>query len=130
MKIMLNKSNYLDFIGEDIYVGIDVHKKNWKITIQTDEVVCRTFTQDPEVRLLSNYLKRNYPNASYYCAYEAGFSGFWIQQQLEKENISFHSTFYFFTGFFESVESRKFIKYKVLGSTNFKTKKKPPLIYY
>ena len=85
---MLNKSNYLDFIGEDIYIGIDVHKKNWKITIQTDELVCRTFTQDPEVRLLSNYLKRNYPNASYYCAYEAGFSGFWIQQQLEKENIN------------------------------------------
>jgi transposase len=32
-------------------------------------------------------LKRNYPNANYYCAYEAGFSGFWIQQQLESANI-------------------------------------------
>lgn len=85
---MLIKHDYLDFNGEDIYVGIDVHKKNWKVTIQTDEVVCRTFNQDPNVKILSNYLKRNYPNANYYCAYEAGYSGFWIQQQLENENIN------------------------------------------
>lgn len=85
---MLNKINQLDFTGEDIYVGIDVHKKNWKVTIQTDETVCRTFTQDPDVNILSHYLKKNYPNANYYCAYEAGFSGFWIQQRLQKENIN------------------------------------------
>jgi transposase len=88
MEIMLNKNESLDFTGEDIYVGIDVHKKNWKITIETDEIVCRTFNQDPDVKLLSNHLKRNYPNGNYYCAYEAGFSGFWIQQKLEKENIN------------------------------------------
>jgi transposase len=84
---MLSKNCFLDFNGENIYVGIDVHKKNWNITVQTDEIVCRTFTQDPKVEILINYLKRNYPNANYYCAYEAGFSGFWIQQQLESANI-------------------------------------------
>lgn len=85
---MLNKSNYPDFTGENIFIGIDVHKNNWKVTIQTDEVVCRTFNQDPNVKILSNYLKRNFPNANFYCAYEAGFSGFWIQHQLEVENIN------------------------------------------
>lgn len=84
---MLNKINHLDFTGEDIYVGIDVHKKSWKITIQTDETVCKTFSQNPDVDILSHYLKKNYPNANYHCAYEAGFSGFWIQQQLEMEKI-------------------------------------------
>jgi transposase len=83
---MLNKDN-LDFSGENLYVGMDVHKKSWKITVQTDEVVCQTFSQDPEVKVLSKYLKCHYPNANYYCAYEAGFSGFWIQHQLAQENI-------------------------------------------
>lgn len=85
---MLSKTNGLNFTGENLYVGIDVHKKSWSVTIQTDEVVLKTFTQDPEVKQLSKYLKRNFPNATYYCAYEAGFSGFWIQQQLEREQIN------------------------------------------
>jgi transposase len=85
---MLSKSNVLDFTGSTIYVGIDVHKKNWKVTVQTDEIVIKTFTQDPDVKHLSNYLKRNFPKAKYQCAYEAGFSGFWIQQQLQNENIN------------------------------------------
>lgn len=84
---MLNKISQLDFTGEDIYVGIDVHKKQWKITIQANETVCKTFSQDPNVEILSHYLRRNFPNANYHCAYEAGFSGFWIQQHLEKEKI-------------------------------------------
>lgn len=85
---MQNNMSHLDFSGEDIYVGIDVHKKSWKVTIQTNETICSTFSQDPSVKILSNYLKRNYPNANYFCAYEAGFSGFWIQHQLEKEQIN------------------------------------------
>jgi transposase len=85
---MLNKNSYLDFTGENIFIGLDVHKKSWKVTIQTDEVVCRTFSQDPDVSILSQYLKKNYPNANYYCAYEAGFSGFWIQYQLEANKIN------------------------------------------
>ena len=84
---MLRKSHTLNFTGENIYVGIDVHQKSWNVTIQTDEVVCRTFSQPPDITTLSNYLKRNYPGANYYCAYEAGFCGFWIQHALEKENI-------------------------------------------
>jgi transposase len=85
---MLNKSSNLDFTGEDIYVGIDVHKKSWNITIQTNETSCKTFSQDPNVKCLSQHLKKTYPNANYYCAYEAGFSGFWIQQHLEREKIN------------------------------------------
>lgn len=84
---MLSKNKELDFTGENIFVGIDVHKNSWKVTVQMDELVYKTFSQDPQVVLLENYLKRNFPKASYQCAYEAGFSGFWLQQELEKREI-------------------------------------------
>ena len=34
-----------------------------------------------------NYLIRNFPGAQYHCVYEAGYSGFWIQEQLRQLNI-------------------------------------------
>lgn len=85
---MLSNNQELNFSGENVYVGIDVHKKSWKITIQLDELVYKTFSQDPKVQILENYLKKNFPYASYQCAYEAGFSGFWLQQELEKAGIN------------------------------------------
>jgi transposase len=85
---MLSKNTKLDFTGENVYVGLDVHKNSWKVTIQMDELVYKTFTQDPQVVILERYLKKHFPKASYKCAYEAGFSGFWIQQELEKRGIN------------------------------------------
>jgi transposase len=85
---MLSNNQELNFSGENIYVGIDVHKKSWKVTIQVDELVYKTFSQDPKVKILESYLNKNFPNASYQCAYEAGFSGFWLQQELEKVGIN------------------------------------------
>lgn len=79
---MQTQDNDLNFNGENIFVGIDTHKKNWKVALYSNDIALKTFTQDPEPGLLVNYLKRNYPNANFSCAYEAGFSGFWIQKQL------------------------------------------------
>ncbi len=33
------------------------------------------------------YLKRNFPQATYHCVYEAGYSGFWIQEQLRDTGV-------------------------------------------
>jgi transposase len=32
-------------------------------------------------------LKENYPGAKYVCAYESGFSGYWIQRKLKSEGV-------------------------------------------
>ena len=40
----------LDFSGQHIYVGMDVHKKSWSISIYTDQFEHKTFSQPPEVR--------------------------------------------------------------------------------
>jgi transposase len=47
----------------------------------------KTFSQKPEVGDLVNYLRRNFPGAKYYSAYEAGFSGFWAHRDLEKLQV-------------------------------------------
>jgi transposase len=77
----------LTFEGQQIYVGMDVHKKSWSISIFTEEFEHKTFTQPPDVDTLVNYLKRNFPGASYKAVYEAGYSGFWIHDRLKEHGV-------------------------------------------
>jgi transposase len=81
------KHNSLNFRGQEIYVGIDVHLKSWSVSIYTKEIEHKTFTMPPEASVLERYLKRYFPGASYKAAYEAGFSGFWLEQQLRARGI-------------------------------------------
>jgi len=83
----MNKSNKLDFTGQPIYVGLDVHKKSWSVSILSQQCEHKTFTQPPEVDKLVYYLRRNFPGAQYHSVYEAGFSGFWIHDQLRERGI-------------------------------------------
>jgi transposase len=84
---MQQQGTKIDFSGQNIYVGIDTHLKSWKVALYYDTISLKTFTQDPDPGLLANHLRKNYPNANYHCAYEAGFSGFWLQKALAKEGI-------------------------------------------
>jgi Transposase and inactivated derivatives len=77
----------LDFKDENIYIGIDVHQKTWYVTILIGEVIKKQVF-DPVPKLLSEYMNKNYPNANYFAAYEAGCFGFWIKKELDKLGIS------------------------------------------
>jgi transposase len=79
---METQSNKIDFSNQNIYVGFDVHQKSWKVTILTEKVALKTFSQDPKPELLYQYLKRNFPGGIYHSAYEAGFCGYWIHNKL------------------------------------------------
>jgi len=85
--LAMNKISKLDFEGQQIYLGMDVHKKSWSISVLTDEFEHKTFTQPPEVSTLVNYLKRNFPGASYKSVYEAGYCGFWIHDCLQEHGV-------------------------------------------
>lgn len=76
-----------DFLGEEIYVGIDVHKKHWNVFIMSKHKEHKGFSQPPEAAVLSKYLRSNFPGATYYSVYEAGFCGFWPHRDLVKEGI-------------------------------------------
>jgi transposase len=78
----------LDFKGQNIFVGIDVHLKSWTVTILTEELLHKTFTQPACAETLCNYLKRNFPGGDYNSVYEAGFSGFWAHYKLKEMGIN------------------------------------------
>ena len=79
---MLTQSNKIDFNGQHFYVGLDVHLKSWKVSIMTEKLTLKTFSQDPNPELLHRYLVKNFPNGIYHSAYEAGFCGYWIHNKL------------------------------------------------
>lgn len=72
----------INFNNLQLYVGIDVHKKQWSVSIFTDAAHHRTFSQPPSPSALKAYLDRNFPSASVTCAYEASKLGYWICRQL------------------------------------------------
>jgi transposase len=73
-------SNWFD--NQNIYVGLDVHKKQWTVSIYAEEFEHKTFTQPPNAEPLYNYLRRNFPGANYFSAYEAGFCGYTPHREL------------------------------------------------
>jgi len=84
---MQAQSKEIDFNGHNFYCGIDVHKKSWTVTIQTDELKLKTFSQDPDPRHIVKYLKKNYPGGNYLAGYEAGYFGYEIQRTLESLGV-------------------------------------------
>ena len=61
-----------------LFVGIDVHKSKWVVTIRTYDLELKTFTMKPSAEELEKFLINNYPGAEYRIVYECCFSGFWI----------------------------------------------------
>lgn len=77
----------LSFKDQDIYVGIDTGKKSWKVTIRTEHLNHKTFSQDPGPEILVKNLHSNFPEGNYHCVYEAGYFGFWICESLKKQGV-------------------------------------------
>lgn len=80
--------NPTDFSGQKFYVGIDVHKNSWSVTIRSLNLHIEHFSQPPSVKALVNHLQRKYPGGEYYSAYEAGFCGTGIHEELCKAGVS------------------------------------------
>lgn len=75
------------FNGQSLYVGIDCHKKSWKVTIMGEHYEHKSFSQDPDPDNLAGYLHRNFPGATYNAVYEAGFSGFSACRKLRQLGV-------------------------------------------
>lgn len=74
--------NILNFINQHFFIGIDIHLKQWKVTIRSAGVELKTFSMNPLPLELYQYLQKHYPGGTYLVAYEAGFCGFWIQRKF------------------------------------------------
>lgn len=81
------QSNKISFKGETVFIGIDVHLRQWSVSVRTKHLTKRPFSQSPSARALRAYLDSEFPEAEYYSAYEAGFCGFAVHHDLEEMGI-------------------------------------------
>ncbi|MDD4968927.1 MAG: IS110 family transposase [Paludibacter sp.] len=80
---MQTQNKELNFEGQNIFIGIDVHLKSWNVSIFTENLHHKTFQQPAVAEVLSDYLRLNFPNGIYHSVYEAEFSGLWIHYKLK-----------------------------------------------
>ena len=80
---MQNENKNLDFNNQAFFIGIDVHQKNWNVTIISAEIKVKTIPMNPSPKELYQYMINHYPGGKYYSVYEAGYSGFWTHRELE-----------------------------------------------
>jgi transposase len=83
-----NLHNSIDFTGQNFYVGLDVHKKSWSVTVRSLGIQVAHFTQPPSAEALIRTLKEKFPGGIFYSAYEAGFCGTGHHEQLLKLGIT------------------------------------------
>ena len=79
--------NSIEFTDQSFFIGMDVHKRSWAITIRSIGIQIARFTQPPSAETLVDYLHKNYPGGKYFSAYEAGFCGTDIHEQLCKLGV-------------------------------------------
>ena len=78
----------MDFSGITINSGIDVHLNQWNVSVYIENQHFKTFQQDSNAEILSNYLRKNFPGGTYRSAYEAGYFGYSAHRKLEDLGIS------------------------------------------
>jgi transposase len=84
---MQKKNNTLDFSKQTFFIGLDVHKKQWTVTIRSKKIVLKTFVMNPSAEELAKYMQRHYPSGEYHSVYEAGFCGYTIHRELERNGF-------------------------------------------
>lgn len=81
-KIKQKNLETISYQGQTIHVGLDVHKKNWSVSLYLNDSFIRTFHQESNGQALLQHLQSHYPGGQYKACYEAGFCGFSIQREL------------------------------------------------
>lgn len=73
-------------IGKDVYVGIDVHKESWQVTVRTDGEEIFNGRVPGQYQSLKKMFER-YQGCRMKVAYEAGPFGFWLSDKLIMDGI-------------------------------------------
>ena len=72
----------VSFENQQLYVGIDVHKAQWTVSVYSDSLCLKTFSQAPSSSALKSFIDKHYPGAKVKCAYESCKIGYWIYREL------------------------------------------------
>ncbi|MCH8068769.1 MAG: hypothetical protein IID16_05805 [Candidatus Marinimicrobia bacterium] len=68
----MQKVKIKDWSGQSLYVGIDLHKRKWVVTVRTHELELKTFTTPADKQVLLTTLKKEWLGARMKAVYEAG----------------------------------------------------------
>lgn len=66
-----------------LFIGIDIHKRSWKIHCSTDLFAGKSFAMPPEPDKLHAYVQKHFPDYQVTTAYEAGCCGYSAHRSFE-----------------------------------------------
>jgi transposase len=81
------KAKKISYQGKKVYVGIDVHKKTYAVTVRCDGEIVKRDTLQASPKGLVDYLRRYFEGAKISSVYESGFSGFGLHRILVQNGI-------------------------------------------
>lgn len=78
----ISDSYRIDFAGKTLYVGIDVHQKDYQVATVHEEFCLGNHRMGANSQKLIEHLRTRYPGAIFKCVYESSAWGFTLQRQL------------------------------------------------
>jgi transposase len=60
-----------DFSSRDLYVGIDIHKKQWQIAVYYEGLILGNVSIGGCAERLIEYLRKRYGDAHFHCVFES-----------------------------------------------------------
>lgn len=67
---------------QQLFIGLDVHKKTWAVTIQEARSLIKLFTIEADAALLIAYVEKHFPHYQVGCCYESCCCGYHIYHSL------------------------------------------------
>lgn len=83
---VLRKEGKGPVVGKRVYVGIDVHKESWQVTVRAEGEEIFNGRIPGRYQSLKKLFER-YQGCQMKVAYEAGPFGFWLSDKLSEDNI-------------------------------------------
>ena len=74
--------NIINYLGKTIFVGIDIHQKDWQVAKRCEGLVLGNHRMTGKAQDLIDHLHRHYPGANFKCVYESCAWGFNLQRKL------------------------------------------------
>ena len=79
--------NIIDFRGKSIYVGIDVHQKDYQVAKVYNGICLGNHRMSASAEGLIEHLQTHYPGANFHCVYESCAWGFSLQRKLSAAGL-------------------------------------------
>lgn len=81
---MKNTPPTRSYDGEEVYFGIDVHKKTYVIVARVNQTIVKKWTTSAQPEALARQLLKYFAGGIIHSVYESGFSGFVLHRVLQQ----------------------------------------------